>query len=147
MNTHLSVSHRPRETSGFKLVAVFLLLALCTITIVPSAWSQDNPPSAVGSSEGGTTSDAGWGVLAGLSSLVYFPLKAAFAIGGAIVGGLTYVFSGGDEKAAKPVWQTSMYGTYLLTPDHLQGNRPIRFLGVVDSNDGAASAPAPEPIR
>jgi hypothetical protein len=99
----------------------------------------------MGNSEGGTTSDAGWGVLAGLSSLVYFPVKAAFAIGGAIVGGLTYAFSGLDEKAAMPVWQTSMYGTYLITPDHLQGNRPIRFLGVVDSND--APAPASEPIR
>jgi hypothetical protein len=142
---HWPLSHRPRKTSGFKLVAVFLLLALCTITIVPSAWSQDNAPSAVRSSEGGSTSDAGWGVLAGLSSLVYFPLKAAFAIGGGIVGGLTYVFSGGNEKAAMPVWQTSMYGTYIITPDHLQGNRPVRFLGVVDSNDGAA--PAPEPIR
>ncbi|THJ25059.1 MAG: hypothetical protein CAF45_002840 [Nitrospira sp. CG24E] len=145
MNKRSFSSNRLREVFCFKLVAVFLLLALCTVTIVPAAWSQDNAPSAVESSEGGTTSDAGWGVLAGLSSLVYFPVKAAFAIGGAIVGGLTYAFSGGDEKAAKPVWQTSMYGTYLITPDHLQGNRPVRFLGVVDSNE--ASAPAPEPIR
>ena len=145
MNKRSSSSNRFREVFCFKLVAVFLLLAFCTITIVPAAWSQDNAPPAVGSSEGGTTSDAGWGVLAGLSSLVYFPVKAAFAIGGAIVGGLTYAFSGLDEKAAKPVWQTSMYGTYLITPDHLQGNRPVRFLGVVDSND--ASAPSPEPIR
>lgn len=145
MTTYLSLSHRHREASGFKLVAVCLLLALCTIVVVPSAWSQGNAPSSVGTSEGGSTSDAGWGVLAGLSSLVYFPLKAAFAIGGGVVGGLTYLFSGLNEKAAMPVWETSMYGTYLITPDHLQGNRPVRFLGVVDSNDGAA--PAPEPIR
>jgi hypothetical protein len=114
---------------------------------VPSAWSQENPPPVVASSEGGSNSDAGWQVLAGFSSLLYFPLKAAFAISGGIVGGLTYVFSGLNEKAAKPVWETSMYGTYILTPDHLQGNRPIRFLGVVDSNDAPAPAPAPEPIR
>lgn len=84
-------------------------------------------------------------VAAGLSTLVYLPLKLAFAIGGGIVGGLTYAFTGGNEQAAKSVWNTSLYGTYLITPDHLQGNRPIRFLGVVDSDE--ASAPAPEPIR
>jgi hypothetical protein len=82
-------------------------------------------------------------VAAGFSNLLYFPAKLVVAICGGIVGGLTYAFSGGNEQAAKSVWGTSLYGTYILTPDHLQGNRPIRFLGVPDSND----APAPEPSR
>jgi hypothetical protein len=86
-------------------------------------------------------------VAAGFSTLLYLPLKLAFAIGGGIVGGLTYAFSGGNEKAAMPVWETSLYGTYIITPDHLQGNRPIRFLGVADSHDAPAPAPAPEPVR
>jgi hypothetical protein len=86
-------------------------------------------------------------VAAGVSTLMYLPLKLAFAIGGGIVGGLTYAFSGFDESAAKKVWSTTLYGTYLITPDHLEGNRPIRFLGVADSNDAPASAPAQEPIR
>ena len=54
-------------------------------------------------------------------------------------------FPAGMNKSAKNIWDTSLYGTYIITPDHLQGNRPIRFLGVADSND--APAPAPEPIR
>lgn len=148
MNTHLSSSNRPRETSIFKLVAVFMLLALCTVTMVPSVWSQDGTvPSSGTSTEGGTPSSAGMQVAAGFSTLLYLPLKVAFAIGGGIVGGLAYAFSGGNEQAAKSIWDTSLYGTYLITPDHLQGNRPIRFLGVVDSNDAPAPAPAPEPIR
>ena len=148
MDMYSSSSNRPREASSFKLVAVFLLLALCTITMVPSAWSQEGAvPSSSESTEGGTASSAGMQVAAGFSTLLYLPLKLAFAIGGGIVGGLTYVFSGGNEKAAKPVWETSLYGTYIITPDHLQGNRPIRFLGVADSNDAPAPAPAPEPIR
>ena len=49
MNTYSFSSNRPREASSFKMVAVFLLLALCTITMVPSAWSQEG---AVPSSSG-----------------------------------------------------------------------------------------------
>ena len=148
MKTYSSLSNRPREACRFKLAAVFLLLALCTVTMVPSAWSQASapPPSSEGT-EGGTASSAGMQAAAGVSTLLYFPLKAAFAIGGGIVGGLAYAFSGGSEHTAKSIWTTSVYGTYIITPDHLQGNRPIRFLGIADSNDVSAPAPAPEPIR
>ena len=148
MNTYSSQSNRPCEASSFKLVAVFLLLALCTITMVPSAWSQETaaPPSSA-STEGGSASSAGMQAAAGFSTLLYLPFKAAFAIGGGIVGGLTYVFSGFDESSAKKVWNTTLYGTYIITPEHLQGDRPIRFLGVADSNDAPAPPPAPEPIR
>src|SRR6185503_5504399 len=79
------------------------------------------------STEGGTPSSAGMQVAAGFATLLYLPVKVAFAIGGGIVGGLAYAFSGGNEHAAKSIWDTSLYGTYLITPDHLQGNRPIRF--------------------
>lgn len=142
MNTYVFSFSRLCVVSGFKLVAASLLLALCAITIVPSAWSQESaaPPSSE-STEGGSASSAGMQAAAGISTLLYLPLKAAFAISGGIVGGLAYVFSGGNEQAAKSIWTTSLYGTYILTPDHLQGNRPIRFLGVADSND------ASEPIR
>lgn len=148
MYIYSSSSNRPWKASSFKLVAVSLLLALCTVTMVPSAWSQESaaPPSSQ-STEGGTASSAGMLAMSGLSTLLYFPLKAVFAISGGIVGGLAYVFSGGNEQAAKTIWDTSLYGTYVITPDHLQGNRPIRFLGIADSNDAPASTPAPEPIR
>ena len=148
MNTYLSSSNRPHEASSFKLVVVFLLLALCTVTIVPSAWCQESTGSPSSqSTEGGDASSAGMQAAAGFSTLLYLPLKLAFAITGGIVGGLTYALSGGNEQAAKSVWTTSLYGTYIITPDHLQGNRPIRFLGVADSNGAPAAAPAPEPIR
>ena len=148
MNTYSSSSNCPCKASSFKLVAAFLLLALCTVTMAPSAWSQAGaaPPSSE-STEGGTASSAGMQAAAGVSTLLYLPLKLVFAIGGGIVGGLAYAFSGGNEQAAKSIWDTSLYGTYIITPDHLQGNRPIRFLGIADSNDASAPAPAPEPIR
>ena len=136
-------------TPGFRVVAIAIVIALCTITMVPSAWSQEaTPPPSTDSSEGGTASGAGMQAAAGLSTLLYLPIKAAFAIGGGIVGGLAYAFSGGNENAAKSIWTTSMYGTYIITPDHLRGDKPIRFLGVAEQESPAqATAPAMEPVR
>ena len=136
----------------FRLVSISLVVALCTVLSVPSAWSEEPMPAASGdSSEGGSASSAGMGAAAGLSTLLYLPLKAAFAIGGGLVGGLAYAFSGGNENAAKSIWTTSMYGTYIITPEHLRGDRPIRFLGVPEADTATAIAPlepAPmEPIR
>jgi hypothetical protein len=53
-----------------------------------------------------------------------------YATLGGIVGGLTYGVTGGDLEAAQAVWESSMYGTYIITPDHLKGNEPVRFVGV-----------------
>ena len=135
----------------FRLVAVALVLALCTVTVVPSAWSQESLPPSSETTEGGNASSAGMGAAAGVSTLLYLPLKAAFAIGGSIVGGLAYAFSGGNENAAKSIWTTSMYGTYIITPEHLRGDKPIRFLGVPDTDTSATAIaplePAPEPVR
>ena len=141
----------PGSAALFRLVAIGLVVALCTILTVPAAWSQEPNPPASSDNEGGSASSAGMGAAAGLSTLLYLPLKAAFAIGGGLVGGLAYAFSGGNENAAKSIWTTSMYGTYIITPDHLRGDKPIRFLGVAEPDTATAIAPlepAPmEPVR
>jgi hypothetical protein len=136
----------------FRIIAISIVVTLCSTLTVPAAWSQEpNPPASSDASEGGSASSAGMGAAAGLSTLLYLPLKAAFAIGGGLVGGLAYAFSGGNETAAKSIWTTSMYGTYIITPDHLKGDKPIRFLGVAEPDTATATAPveyAPmEPIR
>jgi hypothetical protein len=135
------VSRIQRATSAsMKLVAMSLVLALGTLTMTPSAWSQDGSSST--STEGGNATSAGMGAAAGLLTIPYVVCKSAFALGGGIVGGLAYVFSGGNSDAAKSIWTTSMYGTYFITPDHLRGDKPIRFLGVAEQ-----SAPTMEPVR
>jgi hypothetical protein len=141
VNTYSSSSNCPRT----KIVAVFLVLSMGTVTMLPSAWSQEStaPPASQGT-EGGNASSAGMQAAAGVSTLLYLPVKLVFAIGGALVGGFAYVFS---EQAAKSIWSMSVYGTYVLTPDHLQGNRPILFLGVPEVKDAPEPTPAPEPIR
>jgi hypothetical protein len=78
---------------------------------------------------------------AAVSTILYFPFKGAFAIGGGIVGGLAYVFSGFSEQTAKSIWVPSMYGTYVITPEHLTGDRPVRFLGVAAEGERATAVP------
>ena len=148
MKSYLITSKSAAAT--FRIVAITLVCTLGMVTMAPSVRGQEPAPAPAPASEnteGGNASSAGMGAAAGLSTLLYLPLKAAFAIGGGVVGGLAYAFSGGNENAAKSIWTTSMYGTYIITPDHLRGDKPIRFLGVPEPDSAQASAPDMEPVR
>ena len=117
-----------------------------TSLVATPAWSQTSSADT----QQGTPSGAGMQASAALSTILYFPFKAAFAIGGGLVGGLAYLFSGLNEQTAKSIWVPSMYGTYVITPEHLTGDRSVRFLGVAAENDstgGSSSTPAMEPAR
>jgi len=64
---------------------------------------------------------------------VYGAFKLAFAGAGAIVGGLAWTFTGGDEEAAQKIWDASLKGTYIITPDHLNGKESVEFVGSSDA--------------
>lgn len=87
------------------------------------------PGAARAEDLGAVAADAGWSGASAFSTLLYAPCKMAFAIGGGFVGGLTWLFSGGDTSAAMAVWVPTASGDYLVTRDHLQGRRALRFLG------------------
>ena len=119
-------------------IALFIvIITYCSMVVAP-AWSQ----STSADTQQGTASGAGMGAASAAATILYFPFKAAFAIGGGLVGGLAYVFSGFSEQTAKNIWVPSMYGTYVITPEHLNGDRPVRFLGVAAENEGGVTAPA-----
>jgi hypothetical protein len=120
------------------IVVLVVIMAYCSMFVAP-AWSQ----SSSADTQQGTASGAGMGAASAAATILYFPFKAAFAVGGGIVGGLAYVFSGFSEPTAKSIWVPSVYGTYLITPEHLSGDRPVRFLGVGAENEGISVAPAP----
>lgn len=91
-----------------------------------------------------TASQGGVGAAAGLTSVVYAPLKVAYAAGGSVVAGLAYVLSGGDKEVAKPIFDASVRGDYVVTPQHLRGEREIEFVGRPQSDQALRSAPAPD---
>lgn len=76
-----------------------------------------------------TATQGGMGAAAGLSSVVYAPVKVAYAAGGSIVAGLAYVLSGGDKDVAKPIFDASVRGDYVVTPQHMTGERELEFVG------------------
>jgi len=121
-----------------KTLTVMVLVAFCSLTVVPAGQAQ------VSSSEDteNTGTQAGLGAASVLVTLPYSATKFAFAVLGGVFGGFTYVFSGGNLQAANAVWDTSMRGTFVITPRHLKGEEPIRFLGIPSAHD---QVPAPAP--
>ncbi len=119
-----------RHHRQFPLVTFIVIMTFCSLITAP-AWSQHSSDDQ----QQGTATGAGMGAASAATTILYFPFKAAFAIGGGIVGGLAYAFSGGSEQTAQSIWVPSMYGTYLITPEHLTGDRPVRFLGVAAESE------------
>ncbi len=113
-----------------KRLSLIVAFAFCTMLVAPVATAQDYDSAQ----EGGTASNAGLGAAGLLLTIPYGAAKVAFALGGGVVGGLAYLFSGGNEQTAQDIWTTSMYGTYVITPAHLKGDKAVRFLGVPEDN-------------
>jgi hypothetical protein len=66
---------------------------------------------------------------AGVTNLVYVPVKVVYAGTGGLVAGLAYLITAGDETAFFGVWDPAAKGTYLVTPAMLEGKEPVRFIG------------------
>ena len=125
MNTHCLALW---QTNGRRGVPMLIVLLVTVLMIV-------QPAIVLAEDESSPAEEAGLGIGSGLLSLVYFPLKLVYATLGGIVGGFTYVLTGGDLETAQTVWEPSFYGTYLITPAHLKGDEAVRFYGVSPYED------------
>lgn len=74
-------------------------------------------------------SEAGLGIAAGLVSLVYTPAKVLYALGGGAIAGMAYLASAGDQDVTEPILTPSLRGDYVVTPEHLKGERSLEFFG------------------
>lgn len=99
-------------------ISVLLLATLMAAILLP-----------VGEARADESDGTGIKVGAWAATVPYIIAKGAFAACGAVVGGLGYLFSGLDDRTAKAVWTRSIYGTYIIRPEHLRGEEAIRFLG------------------
>ncbi len=85
-------------------------------------------PDAEQSSDSSSDS-VGPQLASGALSILYTPAKLVYAGLGGIFGGLAYVLTAGDERAATSIWTGSLEGDYYLTPSHLKGDAPVEFMG------------------
>ncbi len=125
----------PFRTIAFRTVVAVVMLA--------GAEAEAQAPRAPIDSEH-TPSGIGMQAGSALATIAYFPFKAVTAIAGGVVGGLGYLFSGGSQSAANAVWEPSVYGTYIITPDHLAGRKPVQFFG---TTQGQPPTQSPRPAR
>jgi len=86
--------------------------------------------------------DVGYGIGAGLSSLLYFPAKVVYAGLGTVVSGISYVLTGGDGEVARPIFESAVYGDYVVTPEVLRGREPLEFVGRPSDPAPYVAAPA-----
>lgn len=133
-----------------KTVAVALVLAILHLAFIPVGWAQERDEDQSQS----TASQFGLGTASFFLTIPYGLAKVVYATFGGIIGGFTYALTAGNEGAAKAVWDTSLRGTYVITPEHLKGDKAVRFFGV-PPDEGMAQeqlplepAPAvPEPMK
>ena len=82
-----------------------------------------------GSAAARAQSEAGWKVGSAMSTLIYTPVKAAYAASGLVFGGVSWALSGGNEEVARAVIGPAVQGDYLVTPEHLRRERSLIFIG------------------
>ena len=80
--------------------------------------------------------EGGLGAGAALASLVWSPLKLLHAAGGLVIGGLGMLWTGGDGEIPKRIFKRALTGDYVITPEHLQGKKRLRWTGGSGSGDG-----------
>jgi len=108
--------------SSSRVVQVFVLVLCLSLLTTGSVIAQELKSSD-------PVSDAGLGIASALLTVPYAAAKILYAALGGVIGGFTWLLTGGDTETAQTVWEPSFYGTYVITPDHLRGKEPVRFFG------------------
>ncbi len=84
---------------------------------------------------------AGYGAAALFGNLLYIPAKIVYAAGGGLVGGGSYLVTGGNKQVADTIWRSSLGGDYVLTPEMIQGKAPVYFSGPNTTSPQPPNAP------
>jgi len=103
------------------------------------------PAQAAGPSREGAATHFFVGLGAGFCTLLYTPVKLVYATTALPLGGLVYVFSVGDAEMAKRVMLSGTQGDFVVTPEHLRGDRRFNFVGGAEEGEGSGEVGGPKP--
>jgi hypothetical protein len=107
--------------SGSRLQRLGALLVAVAFLCAPLPSLAEEPESAAYS---GLTGGG-----AALCTLVYAPLKVAYAVGGSVISGLAWAWTLGDTDVSGPILRSAVRGDYVVSPAHLEGRRDLHFVG------------------
>lgn len=62
-------------------------------------------------------------------TMPYGAIKMAVALMGGLAGGMGFIFTGGDKATANKIWAPTLGGEYVITPEHIRGDRELSFFG------------------
>jgi len=62
-------------------------------------------------------------------NIFWLPAKAIMAAVGLAAGSVVGLATGGDERSAYALWVPLASGTWFVTPDQVDGTRPIEWFG------------------
>ena len=105
---------------------VWSLLALLAVS-----GSALSPGDALARLQGERSAGAefGLGLGAFLCTIPWGLLKTGYALLGGVTGGLGFALTGGRSDISRAIWQASLRGDFVVTPENLTGQRPISFVG------------------
>jgi hypothetical protein len=124
-----------RHESDVKSCVRHLILVFAIVTWPVSGTCAGAPaaPQSVTPDKETTAEGIGLQAASVFTSILYLPFKSMLAVAGGLAGGIAYAFSLGDMEVAEAVWGPSVYGTYLIVPEHFTGEKPVEFFGTVPS--------------
>lgn len=67
-----------------------------------------------------------------MTNTVYIPVKVVHAGLGGLVGGLGWLVTGGNTKAANGIFDHTIYASWYVTPEMLEGKEQLYFFGADD---------------
>ena len=76
------------------------------------------------------------GLAAATCSVGYAPIKVFIAGSGFIVGGTAWLVTAGRREPALTIWERTGGGDWVVTPEHLTGDREFTMLGRRSDSDG-----------
>lgn len=128
------------------------VLIAAAMMLLPAGALAQNPPAGVQPqnqvqvpqpAQGGVDwQGAGYGAAALFGNMLYIPAKLLYAAGGGLVGGGGYLVTGGNKQVADTIWRSSLGGDYVLTPEMIQGKKPVYFSGPNTTSPPPPNAPA-----
>jgi hypothetical protein len=117
-----------RFLSGFTRISRTVLLVV--LVAFTSQMVLGMPPAAAATP--GT--EAVQGLASYFLTMPYGGIKMAVALLGALAGGMGFIFTGGDKATAGKIWGPTLGGEYVITPEHIRGDKDLHFFGKAPTN-------------